>query len=739
MAESVVKYQAALSETRTINDDMHDTANTLWHQLDWEKLLIPGPSSIAILGKLTMVGLVDHIMLEQGNKPYEHLNNLDFRACVVKLRNEFINAFSASYINMEKMSKQCQFLLGTTHETISLVLEYDMEGMSLYQRNSKITLLLPDFLEQMASSVKKCDTYVAECVTGFQTALYTAQDLQTASTLTFGISEEKTKQLESKERELKTRVTGAEERKKIQETYLADARKSREQAEKRFDKTMDAIPKGGELLALQAGEKLVELGAQAGSMFIQKHMNLTNAAFAAGTDLAKQGAGVGFDKLREGDKPSTPGASGTTPPTAPAPPVEEIDFSDPAFSNADQLREILGVFKNVVTGGTGGSVNWNAVIASEDGENTSLGYVIAALDGLADDENAYGKFKDARDVKAIYIASRGHANKLKATKDRDSEEVKKIVTAVKSLALRADKVAASIALKSKRPAISASLTTSTPPPPVTQPTTPANAKSIVQATTENAQFGLAKAEAQLDASRECYAKANEAMLQLSKELNEFNVELAGINPQKIQWEKVRKVLGQAIGHLSQLVHYLTQLSEFFAYIRATVTELLRPQVDGFVKRAGTQLDDLKGMTFDSYAKKTFAKDCINIASITFVMRQIGTAYTAVYNSQIGKGMKLLSDLPIVPTGDQAGAMISSGKALEKWSLEAQDEMRTVLENNSKEFNKKLRAQKERLETLKSILPPPPEYMKEMVTAAKIEEVQAEVPKIQKRTLPKFDY
>ncbi|KAF9522534.1 hypothetical protein CPB83DRAFT_864332 [Crepidotus variabilis] len=420
MASTVVEHQVTVSDVRSSNDDEHDTANTLWHQLDWERLLISGPSSIALLGKLINVGLVNHITFEQGSKPNEPLNNLDFRAGIVKLRNELIGAFSASHIIMDKLSKKCQTLLRTTHDTIKLLSEHEMENMSLKEHSFRITELLPNFLDEMAESVKECDKYVTECIAGFTIPVNTIVNLKVL-----------------------------------------------EKAENGVDRTLDAIPQGPALSA-----------------------------------------------------------------------EDPINSSDPTFS---------------------------------------------------------------------------------------------------------------------------------------------------------------------------------------KELNKPDVDPAGIDPQNFQWEEFRKVLGQAI---KQLV----RLSEFFAYIQATVTELLKPTIDGLTKRAGTQLEHVKQVPFDLYAKKTFAKDCTHISRIAVVLCQIGTTYRALYNSQIVKGMNLLSNLPILSGGDQVAATNSSGKALEQWSLEAQDEMRTVLAKSSQDFKTKLGAWEERLKTLKIISSPLPTDMTEVV---------AEVPQRQKRQLPRL--
>jgi len=139
-----------------------------------------------------------------------------------------------------------------------------------------------------------------------------------------------------------------------------------------------------------------ELAGQAGNMYLQKHMNLTNAAFAAGSDLVTKGAGVGLGKLGEKDTPP----SGTAPSTtgSAASKAAEVDLDDPVFLNADFICQALVVFANVTTGGTGGAVDWNAVIAAK-GQRSSLGYVIAQFEDFAGED--YGKFKEALEAKHI--------------------------------------------------------------------------------------------------------------------------------------------------------------------------------------------------------------------------------------------------------------------------------------------------------------------------------------------------
>jgi len=120
------------------------------------------------------------------------------------------------------------------------------------------------------------------------------------------------------------------------------------------------------------------------------------------------------------------------------------------------------------------------------------------------------------------------------SKDRDNARVAAIVKEVAALSKRADKVSAAVALKLRKPAVSTPLVAASDPPPPAQSSGDKAHQSAASIATANAQFSITKAEAQLASSKECYEKANQAMMDLTKELGEFNVQLNSIDPQKIE-------------------------------------------------------------------------------------------------------------------------------------------------------------------------------------------------------------
>jgi hypothetical protein len=80
----------------------------------------------------------------------------------------------------------------------------------------------------MLKAVTKCEKFVVNTVVGFEKALFVAQDLQEATTLTFGHAEKQTKELELLEKQLKIKVDATTERQKLAKTFLEDAKKSKD-------------------------------------------------------------------------------------------------------------------------------------------------------------------------------------------------------------------------------------------------------------------------------------------------------------------------------------------------------------------------------------------------------------------------------------------------------------------------------------------------------------------------------
>jgi len=115
----------------------------------------------------------------------------------------------------------------------------------------------------MLKAVTKCESFVVNTVVGFEKALFVAQDLQEATTLTFGHAEKETKELELLEKQLKIKVDATTERQKLAKTFLEDAKKSKDkvssapsfkyvieliamslQADAMFERSMNSLPNG---------------------------------------------------------------------------------------------------------------------------------------------------------------------------------------------------------------------------------------------------------------------------------------------------------------------------------------------------------------------------------------------------------------------------------------------------------------------------------------------------------------
>ncbi|EIN14611.1 hypothetical protein PUNSTDRAFT_140854 [Punctularia strigosozonata HHB-11173 SS5] len=715
--EKLSAYNDTLAERQTAKDDVQDYARALWYQIQWENLLVPAPSAISIFGRLTMVAIAAkfNLVTPTNTGKFKYIKDTDFRATIVQLVNAGVLAFSKSYTNMDALGKHCVNLRISVGDVMALVMEQDMEGLSPKERAETIIRNLGPMVKRIEESTTKCSEAVTESAERFMNLLLLSQEIYEATTATHGAAEKRQKEIELAAQVINAKIKGASEARAQQKKFTDDMKKYADNAEKRFNDSVDKMPSPMGLIGMQMAQKLTDLAVMGGHMMIQKQLTMGQMAAGTANDIVSSAA---KNKISEkpGEKPSgeQPAA-----PSKPALTVEDLD--DPVFENADRLRDALIALKHVLMSGQGGGVNWDDVAAAA-GKKTSLAYATSELDELS--SAAYGKFKLAKEAKDISTAALEVAKELKKLNDdRNNSRVDEIVTEVKTLAARSDKLATSVSTKAGQPPMQQ-------PCQITPPQLPPVGKgddSIINLAVSNAQFQVTATQAQATASREAYEKANQSMLDLTKQLNEFMGELNKLDIEKIDWAKIQAILFQTVQYLAELCNILQRLSEFFETIKNSVVITLATAFKTFTEtvRGERPNPQLGGMHFSTWAQKVLLKQAIFAAKVEYVMFRIANAYTKMYQQHIADGMTMLSKMPPVASesGNTRAALEADAAKLQDWCEEAQRGMRSILQAELDSFNEEMEARSQAFEAaFGKILPPPAPETRKAIEEAKTEAV-----------------
>ncbi|KAG8978510.1 hypothetical protein FRB93_011118 [Tulasnella sp. JGI-2019a] len=209
---------------------------------------------------------------------------------------------------------------------------------------------------------------------------------------------------------------------------------------------------------------------------------------------------------------------------------------------------------------------------------------------------------------------------------------------------------------------------------------------------KNAQFSLSTAGTQLSASRDSYERSTKKMLEVTKALGEIMGQIAELDLQKIEWDKIRVILLQAIAFLCQLKGCLADLVHFFSAVNNTIKISMGPTLDSLITLIK---DSTKDVSLASVSLAGFGRQVIHNQALTA--------------AKIGKLVQCISQsiysFTSVAAGNEQAVIAANGKQLTAWASKATNGIKELLQGEQSKFEAEVNARVEEMKkSISGILP-----------------------------------
>ncbi|XP_062911487.1 uncharacterized protein LOC134350347 [Mobula hypostoma] len=248
---SVAPMKTAEGNAAQSSDISNDTALMLQPYSNWEQFLMPGPSSVHILGQLIFLSAredfaIDKMVPKDGFKYIKYPKS--FRASLVQVSNEGWEAFQEAHNNMDQI------------RLLALNVTTDMtEVMMILAQDDP--MIIADFLqiplESIQSTAGKCLELSKAVKDKFTGVIDLISELLEACTGSKGEYEEQIKEIKKKKEMAEMQEKAAREAKAMMEEQHRKLESQLEQAQKDYKDSMDSIPVGWNAVAMTAVESFV--------------------------------------------------------------------------------------------------------------------------------------------------------------------------------------------------------------------------------------------------------------------------------------------------------------------------------------------------------------------------------------------------------------------------------------------------------------------------------------------------
>ena len=264
-----------------------------------------------------------------------------------------------------------------------------------------------------------------------------------------------------------------------------------------------------------------------------------------------------------------------------------------------------------------------------------------------------------------------------------------------------------------------------PPRQVKTTTSAANSASsgLTNTVVENARFKVAEARGLLEKQEDRYDKACQEMKESNKKLGEVLQELAQFSPEKIaDFEEIRKTLRLGLQALASLREKWQKLVEFFQFVTSIIKACQNESIASFVQYAKV---GQKRALINGYAGTDFMRDVIyeqvNQANTTsYVVWSISNMYVEISRNHLMGRLASLSHLVALdPEKDRLKIEMMKNELLEG-SKEAQEAIKRLVWEAQDQYHVKVEKRIKQIESelMKALPPEDPSRIKEIQATVK---------------------
>ncbi|KAF7340559.1 hypothetical protein MSAN_02127400 [Mycena sanguinolenta] len=644
---------ASVTTGKAVNQDAWMTT---WCSTNWGELLQPAPLSISLLGSVLIIASsTDDFSLDSkapaGCPPFVWKYALrpdSFKSCLQQMVGDGYRAFETAHAKMEVINNCSGQMPAVIADIVNLVLKGSVQDIE-------------DLFENMINDVQglsaKCRDAAHDCEQEFLNMCGLAQEMVLACTYTAGTAQQALTQNNTNLEVL--RVQKESQEKMVQEAKANNdlMKKSYLSAEQQFNKAVNDVPSGWDLVGMQVVESLTNLVVSAGNAAISA---ATMKSQAASAGINAFSSATGGNKKAQAPAP-TPVAPSTAPNGVSSQP-NSAALSDPGTLMVSQVLAQANAIKLLVAGNNG-KPDWDRIRAASGGGTGGAAYVQATLNSqkgqLAAGKPISSQLSTYIDkglailAEVIRVAGSVASANANALADQVAP-TDKLITDLQGLVTTANLVLQQPGTTATGPA--------TPPTPATAST------GAAKLAVDNAKMKVDQTRSQLEASRESFEKAADRLATQQQDITKTIGEMTRLTLTTNNLQQMLPVLTKAVGAFTTLRAQFSQLLQFFESIASLLIDVMGPSVDRWVStmkaaeqqrlRTGSE-PQLAGITVSAFTRDLIYRQMMMPLKVSYLSTSISTVYLAVSNDYI------------LPAQRQVGTMLqfpASSSAADKAAL-----------------------------------------------------------------------
>ncbi|XP_018601888.2 uncharacterized protein LOC108930892 [Scleropages formosus] len=662
----VVKSVQSLCKAEDLRED---TKKIMQPYANWEKFLVPGPVSIAILGELLCISSDVDFSINK-NPPSGGFQFIkypkSFRACLMQVANSGWTAFNTAHKNMDQIRLH----------TANVPSYITMAVKILLQDNDELVqTLLPDQLENIATISKQCTDLAKNTENKFKNVIDLIQELLEACVNAKKIYGD---ELE----EVKRNIEAAKEKKKASDVANERAKKVYEEinkhlqeAQNTYNTAINSMPSGWEVLGMNIVEGITQ--------------GLTGMMTQFTTVL-------GSDKKEDENK--------------------DIFATGNVFSKSGQLLKYAQSVRDFVHGN---QINWSDIY-DQQSEITKTAFLKEQFEQIQKEVNGEAcKEKELAAnicIKAVDLCAK--LSKIAPTGQCDDAKTKELISGIQDLFTQTQEFDSKNKSFSNTPAF-------TPLPPLLSKSS--EKKRAGEAAVENARFRIEQSRAQMEKMREAQKHSLENLEKNQKELIEILISLRNCEVKEIDFTTTIKMLVKGLDAMGRVKEQWEKMVRFFQMISAIIETCLSTSLNNFVKTSEKSLDNKLSYNTRMFQKDLIYQHAFHASNVASLVNMISGTYVEISEKHLMDRVSSLGKL--MALDPKSEGFLTERQKLQKGCDEAQEAIKTLVCQNCETYIKKT---KERFETiereLNAVLPPASETEIEKlrsITAAAFKELSTE--------------
>nr|VWO97729.1 Non-specific serine/threonine protein kinase (EC [Ganoderma boninense] len=614
----VQEFYNRIAETHSGRTEVQDFVLKTSYAFPSADVLLPAPMAVSVLGQLTLVATTTDFKLVRPTDGFKHVRYPDsFRATITQLVNSGALALNRSFVNFDEINKRCAAIRPGVNNIVQLLVGHP--DNTSRQNEQAIEKYLPGQIQSLSRTVQACLEKTKETDRVFNQLLELTMEIHEACTATQGRTEGRLREANLRKAFLAKEQEAVEEMKRIGEEATKKAHEDYNNAQKLFHQAVDSMPSAGKIAGLNL-------------------LDMFQGVMSA----------VTFGAVR---RPGAP--SGSTAPSSQPSAPSRAAAHDPGYQKASMLRKLAESLHILLTSGTNGAPNWNAVKAAD---GTGCTDIRVQFEEVLASINRSDPQRGRTTVKAAELTQHGIEQLEDVVPPGDETQLARLTGSVSAWRDSVLAFASEADLKVASSPITSGVQAFIPAPNT-------SGGSSAELAVRSAQYNLAVTSAQLNASRENSRLASEKLMQVTGQLGEIMGQICKVDLQKQNWEEIMAILLKAIDFLCELKRYLNNLVHFFNSVHNLVCISMKEAADEFINMVkdasmiedtptyGRRTPRIGGITLDAWARQM---------------------YVTLYDSNVHPGVNMLLGMGKLVGSNNQNAIMAASVEIQDWAQGASD-------------------------------------------------------------------